>query len=86
MATTIGELRFQDAQRLARYGHRDYLTWRNRDGRYMVAKKSIESMKQCLLDCGTGGSWTLICANSGTPMKGFWWMGINIIRNMKIGF
>lgn len=70
---------FSEATKKARYGHKDWVWWNGQ-----ALPKSPESMKRCLLDCGTKGNWTLICAD-GTPMKGFWYLGINLLRHMQIG-
>lgn len=74
---------FQKAQRMARYGHRDWLVWSDADGAH-AAPRTAENIKRVLLTTGTKRRWTLICAD-GTPMKGFWWLGINILRQSKRG-
>lgn len=79
-------LRFQDVQHMARYGHKDWLCWTDRQGVKRNARKTPQTMKQCLLDSGTTGFWCLVMASSACPMIGFWAMGINILNQMKRGF
>lgn len=88
MAKQISELTgpgaFQEAQKKARFGHRDWIGWRSPTG-YRAAPKTRENVKRMLLDVGTKGNWTLIMADTGCPMRGFWWLGINLIRQAKYG-
>jgi len=79
-----GPAAFQQAQRKARFGHRDWLCWRNAAG-VIAAPKTRENVKRMLLDSGTKGNWSLICADNGVPMRGFWWLGINLIRQCERG-
>jgi len=76
----------QEVERKARFGHKDWLHWCDRQGQFHSEWKTPKSMKQCLLDCGTQGWWCLVMANSGCPMKGFWAMGINLLAQMKRGW
>lgn len=74
----------QRAEHFARHGHRDWLWWV--DGEVpRAAVKTKDNIKRMLLATGTKGTWALICANSGCPMKGFWAMGIIMIRNSRFG-
>lgn len=75
---------YQDVLRKARFGRRDWIVWRSREHEFRAEPKSPDSVKQALLDSGTQGNWSLICAG-GTPMKGFWWLGINLLAQMKRG-
>ena len=77
---------YQVTQRKARFGHNDWVYWRDRNGIAHAERKSIESVKRCLLDCGTNGSWTLIGANDGNGLKGTWRIGINLLAHMRLGF
>ena len=76
---------FEDAIRKAKYGHRDWIVWRGKDGKLQAFRKSPESVKRCLLDTGTQGKWTLVSANDGVLMVGRWWLGINLLAHMKRG-
>lgn len=77
------EQKLEDAVRRARYGHRSWLFWRDRQGMPHAERKSRESIKRCLLDVGTKGNWVLVQANTGHLLKGFWWLGINLINQYK---
>jgi hypothetical protein len=82
----IENARLQDVQVKARFGHKDWIYWRQRDGSARAEWKTPESVKRALLACGTRGFWCLVQADSGTPMKGFWAMGLNLIKQSKYGF
>lgn len=76
---------FQEATRKARFGHKDWLCWHDRDGNHAVPR-SAANIKRMLLAVGTKRHWTLILADSGCPMSGFWAMGINILNQSKRGW
>lgn len=77
---------FDLARNKARYGHRDWIVWKDKDGSGRAERLTAATMKECLLACGTKrGSWTLVCKNDGTGMMGFWWLGLNLIRQCKRG-
>lgn len=77
--------KIREAQQKARYGHRDWIAWWDRRGQCHTARKSLESLKRCLLDSGTQGQWLIIHAGRGDESLGVWWMGINMINQMKRG-
>lgn len=83
--TYTGRDAYNVAQRKASYGHRDWLVWTDRAGVNHAARKTPENVKTMLLQTGTQGEWALVCANSGCGLRGFWWMGINMINQMKRG-
>lgn len=74
-----------EAIQYARQGHKTWLTWKDKSGARQFARKSPQSIKRMLLDVGTQGDWTLIMSNDGCCLKGFWWMGINLINQYKYG-
>lgn len=74
---------FQEAKRKSQYGHNDWLVWRDATGHH-AARKSQEVIKEMLLAVGTQGKWTLL--SSGTPMRGFWWLGLNLLRQARRGW
>jgi hypothetical protein len=80
-----GREAFSVAQRKARYGHRDWIWWSDDVGSH-AAPKTADSLKTALLAVGTKGKWSLICADTGIPVKGFWRLGINMIRQMRLGY
>lgn len=75
-----------DAMRKARYGHKDWIYWRDKEGVGHAEPKSIETVKRCLLDCGTQKKWYLVTANDGHSMYVSWPIGINLIAHMKRGY
>ena len=82
----IENARLQDVQTKARYGHKDWIFWVEKDGTKRAEWRSAASVKRALLASGTKGFWCLVHADSGCPMKGFWAMGINLIRQSKWGW
>jgi hypothetical protein len=52
----------QEVQVKARFGHRDWLHWRDRNGEHHSERKSAETLKRCLLQtterrCAVLGQW-----------------------------
>ena len=86
MPGVLENTRLQDVQIKARFGHKDWIYWQERDGTYRAEWRSPESIKRALLASGTKGFWALVMADSGCPMKGFWAMGINILSQSKRGW
>lgn len=76
---------FQAAQQKARFGHRDWIYWSDKNGKHAEVK-SVDSVKRALLAVGTKGFWALIHADSGTPSKGFFALGLNLLRQMRHGW
>ena len=81
--TEDNTLSLQDVIRRARFGRRSWLSWYDKQGTVQYARKSQASIKQCLLDSGTKGSWVLIQAGSGNLLKGYWWLGIILLNQYK---
>jgi hypothetical protein len=75
---------FALARRKARYGHRDWLVWKGRDGAWNAAVRSPASIKRAMLAAGTKGRWHLI-SDGGPSQIGFWAMGLIMLRNAKVG-
>lgn len=75
---------FAVARQKARYGHRDWIVWKGRDGLWNAAVRSVESIKQALLAAGTQGRWYLIPPD-GVSHIGFWRMGVIMMRNARFG-
>jgi hypothetical protein len=74
---------FATAIKKAKHGHRDWLVWKDLDGKFYAAKFSAEEMKRALLTTGTRRHWWLISANSALRSIGFWAMGITMLRNAR---
>jgi hypothetical protein len=79
-----GDSCFQAAQQKARFGHRDWIYWSDQDGKHAEVK-SVESVKRALMAAGTKGFWVLIHADSGIASKGFFAMGLNLLRQIRHG-
>jgi len=85
---------FATAKNKARFGHRDWIVWPNPEGLLQAAPKSVAVLKKALLACGTKKNllacgtkkkWYVVAANSGNLHRGFWSMGILMIRNSRYG-
>lgn len=83
-ADLSGPEAYRTALRKARFGRTDWIWWCDASGAH-AARKNPVTIKAMLLAVGTRGPWTLICAG-GTPMKGFWWLGLNILAQAKRGY
>jgi hypothetical protein len=73
------------AKRKARYGHNDWLFWKDRDGTSHCARRSAETVKAAMLANGTTGRWFIVQASTGSLVKGFWRLGINLLKSAKFG-
>jgi len=73
------------AQKKARFGHRDWIVWPNPEGLLQAAPKSVAAIKKALLACGTKKHWYVVAADNGNLHRGFWSMGIIMIRNSRYG-
>ena len=78
-------MRLQDIQRKARFGHRDWVVWRARDGQDYYGRKSPATVKAAMLASGTQGRFTLVTANDGWPIWATWRIGLNLLAWMKHG-
>lgn len=69
------------ARYMQRYGHRDWMAWRRRDGVAFYAPVCAANIKQALLDVGTQGHYTLyVDGGAGMLMK--WALGVNHYFNI----
>ena len=73
----------QEAQRKARYGHRDYITFTARNGVEVVDRLTPALLKQAMLAGGTKGKFYVIAANSGVMHRYGWRVGLNMLRNWQ---
>jgi hypothetical protein len=78
-----GRILMEEAKRKARYGHNDWLFWRNKEGIPRAEKCTRESMKRCLLDIGTQGKFSLLAASSSISFRDNWKIGVNILNHFK---
>ncbi|ADO59894.1 hypothetical protein [Paenibacillus polymyxa] len=75
----------QTAKRKARYGHRDWVYWKDENGDEHTEVKSSSSVKKAMISVGSKGRYFVVCANNGNLMLGNWRMGITMINNTKYG-
>ena len=74
------------ARRKSRYGHRDWIVWRERDGTFRAEVRSPAAIRKALLANGTKGRrWWVFHGSSGVASIGFWAMGLIMLRNAKVG-
>lgn len=78
--------RLQDIQVKARFGHKDWIVWTEKDGTKRAEWRSEAVIKRALLASGTKGKWTLVCADCGTLMRGYWRLGINLFAQSQRGW
>ncbi len=77
---------FAEAKRKARYGHRDWIAYKTRDGNDVYAPASAATLKEAMLATGTQKAFLMICANSGHLMKMSWWLANNVRRQFVLGY
>ena len=75
-----------EIQRNARYGHTDWIMWKNRAGKFLAARRTAGVIKQAMLDVGTSGRFSLICASSATSMVVTWSLALILRRNTIRGY
>ena len=73
------------AHRKARYGHKDWLVWKDRAGNWQAALKSPETLKTALLAIGTQGRFYLVVASYSVSQMMVWQTGILAMRNCRYG-
>lgn len=76
---------FEEAKRKARYGHRDWIAYRN-NGESVYEPASAESIKAAMLATGTQKSFTLIGANDAVLLKMSWWIANNVRMQFIRGY
>lgn len=70
------------ARHQARYGHKSWIVWKDRDGAWNAAIETAASVKEAMLAVGTQGRWTAISRHSYVQR---WRDGITILRNASVG-
>lgn len=73
------------AERKARYGHRNWIYWADREGTMHTAVQNAASLKQALLDTGTQYCFAQIGANNAVHMIISWPIGLNMLRWARAG-
>lgn len=74
---------YNTTERKSRYGRREWLYWRDREGREHAAIKGRDSIKAALLATGTKGRFTLLSGGIGHRVG--WRMGLIMFRNTRYG-
>jgi hypothetical protein len=77
---------FELAKRKARYGHRDWVVYKDRDGEFHAAQMSSESVKAAMLATGTKSRWHVIAGSTAVGHIQNWALGVLLLRNMKYHF
>jgi hypothetical protein len=77
-----GEEAFKLATNKARYGHKSWIVWADRNGAWNAMVESASSVKQAMLDVGTQGRWTAVSRNNYIQR---WRDGCQILRNARVG-
>lgn len=73
---------FALAKKKARYGHKSWIVWRDRDGIWNAAVESVETIKAAMLAVGTQGRWTAVSRIDHVQR---WRDGVRILGNARVG-
>lgn len=76
---------YQDAQKKARYGHRDWVAYKGKDGALVFAPRSAAVIKAAMLAVGTRGRFTILAASTGIGHTMNWSIGCIMLRNARVG-
>lgn len=76
----------KDPRHMAKYGHRDWLSWTDRNGLVHSERKTATAIKQALLDTGTQRKFHLFEASTGIGHLISWRMGVTMLGNAKLGY
>jgi hypothetical protein len=76
----------EQAKRKARYGHKDWLIWRDRQGVLHTAVSNYDNFKSAMLATGTQGRFTVLEANTAVGFTINWRVGVAWIANIRHGF
>lgn len=75
----------QIARKKARYGHRDWLVWTDKQCEAHSALCTPSNIKKAMLDVGTQGTFIRVCANDAIGLLSHWSDGARYLRNAKYG-
>lgn len=81
----IGKYAADIARHKSKYGHCEWVLWTGKDGQACSAKLTADTIKAAMLATGTQGKFTIYYPD-GIPVCGYWWLGCNIIRQIKLGY
>lgn len=82
----VKEVNTKDPKHMARYGHRDWLSWTDRNGNQLAERKTADSIKRALLDTGTQKKFYLYEASTGIGHIISWRIGVVMYTNAKLGY
>jgi hypothetical protein len=71
------------ARRKSRYGHRQWIVWREPAGEYRAELATAANLKRAMLDTGTQGKFWGWCAD-GCPTVLRWGMAVVWWRNSRL--
>lgn len=74
---------FDLARRKARYGHRDWVVWCDRNGDWHTDRYSVASLKAAMLAIGTKGHFSVIEASTAIGHRYNWPLACLARRNAK---
>lgn len=72
---------FQDTVRKSRYGRRDWIAFKKRDGALVIELCTTDLIKQALLAVGTAGHFTILSGGIGYRIN--WRLGVLRFRNAR---
>jgi hypothetical protein len=70
----------------ARYGHRDWVVWRDRHGILQSGVSDYATFKAAMLAVGTQGRFTVVAGSSAVGHTINWRIGVNWLANIKRGY
>lgn len=76
---------FETAKRNARYGHKDWICWRSKDGQQCAAPKSYASIKAAMLANGTQKKMSMYQGSNGVGWLYSWNVAARMLRWEKLG-
>lgn len=71
------------ARTRARYGHTNWIVWRDKDGTKRAARVSIAALKMAMLATGTQGHFTMYQASDGGGAMMTWPLSCLLLKNLK---
>lgn len=77
---------YEEAVRKARHGNRDWIAYRNRQGKDVYVPSTGRAVKAAMLEMGTRGHFILIGAGNGCGMYITWRIACNMLKQVKYGF
>lgn len=73
----------QEVQKKARFGHRDWVFFRDRSGEPKAARLSREAVKAAMLATGSKRHFYLVEASTGILARQNWATGCILMRNVR---